>query len=304
MDPVLRATLTSWDLRIEVILVLALAGAIFYSGWRRLRARTLTHKRHTPWQVGAAWRPVLYLGSLVLLGITLMSPIDVLSAQLFTMHMVQHIFLVMIVPPLLLLTNPFPIMLWGLPRNARLSAGHLFSGESRFRYYLARLTGPGIVWFAFVIVYWGWHDPNAYTLALENALIHDLEHLTFFAVSMLFWWHVTAAAPHIHKRLPPFGRFVYVLAAIPPNMLAGVAIAFARGPIYSYYEAMPRLWGLSVMEDQQIAGVLMWVPGSMMYMIAALVLVGRYLQEEEKKPPLPLSTRAADETQAAPVLKK
>jgi cytochrome c oxidase assembly factor CtaG len=135
-------------------------------------------------------------------------------------------------------------------------------------------------------------------------LIHDLEHLTFFAVSMLFWWHVTAAAPRIHKRLPPFARFVYVLAAIPPNMLAGVAIAFARGPIYPYYEAMPRLWGLSVMEDQQIAGVIMWVPGSMMYMIAALVLVGRYLQEEEKKPPIPLSVRTADAKQAAPVLKK
>ena len=116
--------------------------------------------------------------------------------------------------------------------------------------------------------------------------------------------NITAASPHIHKRLPPFARFVYVLAAIPPNMLAGLAIAFAGGPIYTYYEAMPRLWGLSVMEDQQIAGVIMWVPGSMMYILAALVLVGRYLQEEEKKPPLRESAWTSDEALPAPVLKK
>ncbi len=304
MDPVLRATLTSWDFRIEVILTLVLAGTIFYTGWQRLRTRTTTHTQLSPWQVTAIWRPILYLGALVLLGITLMSPIDVLSANLFTMHMIQHILLVMIIPPLLLLTNPFPIILWGLPRKARLAIGHLFSGESRFRYYLARLTSPGIVWFAFVIVYWGWHDPNAYTLALENPLVHDLEHLTFFAVAMLFWWHVTGAGPRIHKRLPIFARFIYVLAAIPPNMLAGIAFAFAGAPIYSYYEAMPRLWGLSVMEDQQIAGVIMWVPGSMMYIIAALVLAGRYLQGEEKKPPLPMSAWATEEALAAPSLKK
>ena len=304
MDPVLRATLTSWDLRFEVILVLALAGAIFYLGWWRLRARTKSGKGSNRWRVGAAWKPVVYLGALVLLGITLMSPIDVLSAQLFTMHMVQHILLVMVVPPLLLLTNPFPITLWGLPRTARIQVGHLFSRDSRFRYYLARLTGPGLVWFAFVVVYWGWHDPNAYTLALENALVHDLEHLTFFAVSMLFWWHVTAAGPRIHKPLSPFFRFAYVLTAIPPNMLAGMAFAFAGGPIYPYYEAMPRLWGLSVMADQQIAGVIMWVPGSMMYIIAALILVGRWLQEEEKKPPLPESAWATEEALAAPVQNK
>ena len=304
MDPVLRATLTSWDLRIEVILALTLVGAIFYTGWWRLCTSTRAGKKLNRWRMGAGWRPVLYLGTLVLLGITLMSPIDVLSAQLFTMHMIQHILLVMIIPPLLLLTNPFPIILWGLPRTTRIGIGRLFSRESRFRYYLARLTSPALVWFAFVIVYWGWHDPNAYTLALESALIHDLEHLTFFGVSLLFWWHVTAAGPRIHKRLSPFARFAYVLTAIPPNMIAGVVIAFTGRPIYPYYAAMPRLWGLSVMEDQQIAGVIMWVPGSMMFILAALILVGRWLQEEEKKPPLSHSTWATEEALAAPGLKK
>ena len=87
-------------------------------------------------------------------------------------------------------------------------------------------------------------------------------------------------------------------------MLAGLAIVFASGPIYTYYEAMPRIWGLSVMEDQKIGGVIMWVPGSMMYILAALILISRWLQQEERKPALPQSAWAIDEALAAPGIKK
>ncbi len=275
MDPVLSAALRSWDLRLEVILLLAAAGIIYTLGWWRLRSRT-AHNRATTrgrsrWRAGAMWRPVLYTFGLLLLALALLSPIDVLAAQLFTMHMIQHLLLVMIIPPLLLLANPLPYWLWGMPKGVRLSAGRLFSRNSRFRYYLQKATGPGVIWLAFVIVYWGWHDPNAYQLALRSALAHDLEHISFFLVSMLFWWHVVGAGPKIHRPLSPVARSGYALSAIPPNMLAGIAIVFATGPIYAYYEAMPRLWGISVMEDQRIAGVIMWVPGSMMFVIAALV---------------------------------
>ncbi len=304
MDPILRATLTSWDFRLEVIIVLALVGAIFVSGWWRLRRRSASRGGIDKQQLAASWRPMLYLGGILLLAITLISPIDVLSAQLFTMHMIQHVLLVMIVPPILLLTNPFPIMLWGLPKELRLWLGGLFSQQSRFRLALKRTTGPGTIWFAFVIFYLGWHDPNAYNLALESAFFHDLEHLTFFITAMLFWWHVISVGPKIHKPLPAFARAGYVLTAVPPNMITGIAIVFASEPIYTYYLAMPRLWNLSVMDDQQIAGVIMWVPGSMMYILAALVLIARWLQREEKKPPLPQSAWATEEALAAPVLKK
>jgi putative membrane protein len=303
MNPELRATLLSWDLRLEVIIVLALAGFLYSLGWWRLRKRSRVHQNRNRWRAGAAWRPVLYISAILLLAIALMSPIDVLGGQLLTMHMVQHLLLVMIVPPLLLLANPLPFLLWGSPYEVRTGVSRLLSPNAKFRYYLRRTTGPGLVWLMFVIVYWGWHDPNAYNLALQSDFVHDLEHLTFFLVSMLFWWHVIGAGPRIHRPLSPAGRFVYVLTAIPPNMLAGLAIVFATGPIYSYYEAMPRIWGLSVMEDQQIGGVIMWVPGSMMYIIAALILASRWLQEEERKPALPHSEWATDEAMAAPGLK-
>lgn len=304
MDPILSAALRSWDLRLEVIFLLVAAGVIYSLGWRRVRGRTAQNRAasrgHSHWRADAMWRPFLYILGLLLLAIALLSPIDVLASQLFMMHMIQHLLLVMIIPPLLLLANPLPYWLWGLPKSARLSAGRQFSRNARFRLYLQKATGPGLVWLAFVIVYWGWHDPNAYQLALRSALAHDLEHISFFVVSMLFWWHVIGAGPKIHRPLSPVARSGYALSAIPPNMLAGIAIVFATGPIYAYYEAMPRLWGISVMEDQRIAGVIMWVPGSMMFVIAALVVVARWLQAEEKKPPLPESAWATGEALAAP----
>lgn len=303
MDPVLSAALRSWDLRLEVIVILAAAGIIYSLGWRRLRARTASQRASRAgnrWRAGAAWRPVVYILGLLLLAIALMSPIDVLSAQLFTMHMVQHLFLVMIVPPLLLLANPLPYWLWGLPKNARLAGGRLLSRQSRFRRTLKQITGPGIVWLAFVIVYWGWHDPNAYQWALRSAFAHDLEHITFFLAAMLFWWHIVGAGPKIHGPLSPFARAGYAVSAIPINMLAGLAFVFATAPIYGYYEAMPRLWGISVMQDQRIAGLIMWVPGSMMFLIAALVIISRWLQAESDKPPLPESEWATEEALAAP----
>jgi cytochrome c oxidase assembly factor CtaG len=304
MDPVLSAALRSWDFRIEVILILLVAGAVFVRGWWLLRQRTRRRAGENRWQAGASWRPIAYLSGLLILGITLMSPIDVLSTQLFTMHMIQHVLLVMIIPPLILLANPMPFSLWGLPKEARRTVGGWFSRGSRLRGVLKSTTGAGFVWLAYVIVIWGWHDPNAYNLALENSLVHDIEHITFLLVSMLFWWHIIGAGPRIHRSLSPAARFGFTLSAIPPIMIAGVAIVFAIEPIYPYYAALPRLWGISTLQDQRIAGIIMWVPGSMMYMIAALILVARWLQTEETKPWLPEESWATDEALAAPGIEK
>jgi cytochrome c oxidase assembly factor CtaG len=304
MDPVLSAALRSWDLRLEVIVILAAAGILYSRGWWRLRTRTAARRAVAQtgnrWRAGAMWRPVLYILGLLLLAIALMSPIDVLSAQMFTMHMIQHLFLVMIVPPMLLLANPLPFVLWGLPKNARLAGGRLFSRQSGFRQALQKTTGPGVVWLLFVVIYWGWHDPNAYEWALRSALAHDLEHITFFLAAMLFWWHIVGAGPKIHRPLSAFARAGFALSAIPVNMFAGIAFVFTDSPVYPYYEAMPRLWGLTVMQDQLIAGLIMWVPGSMMFLVAALVIVARWLQAESEKPPLPESEWATEEALAAP----
>jgi cytochrome c oxidase assembly factor CtaG len=135
-------------------------------------------------------------------------------------------------------------------------------------------------------------------------LVHDLEHLSFFLPAMLFWWHVMYAPPYIHKRLARGARVAYVLSAVPPTMAAGAVIAFSGQPIYEYYTGVPRVWGMSVMQDQMLGGIIMWIPGSMMYIIAGLILISRWLQEEEAKPPLTDAQWATEDAMIAPGLGK
>lgn len=303
MDPVLSALLRSWELRPSVIIVLVLAGTIYTLGWRRLRGsrKGLQRSQH---YFATNRRLAAYLGGLAILGLALLSPIDVLAVQLFAMHMVQHLLLIMAAAPLLLLANPFPFMMWGLPENLRRRVAGLFRRRAAFRRGLRAVTSAGLAWMIFVAVFVGWHDPRAYNLALQYDWVHDLEHLTFFGSAVLFWWHVTQAGPRLHRRFSAGARIGYLLAAVPVNIAAGAFIAFSGEPIYTYYTTVPRLWGLTVMQDQMLGGVIMWVPGSMMYIVGALILIGRLLQLEENKPALPESEWATDEAMIAPGWKK
>ncbi|MFW6070742.1 MAG: cytochrome c oxidase assembly protein [bacterium] len=303
MDPVTLAVLQSWEWRVEIIIPLLLAGVIYFRGWRRLR-----HVGRRPSRLANGWRLAAYWSALLLVALALMSPIDVLASQFFFMHMIQHLMLIMLAAPLLMLADPMPFLLWGLPTGARRGVGRFLSRllhrKSSSRRYLRAATGPGVVWMAFVFFLLGWHDPGAYDAALRNDFIHDVEHFTFFAPAVLYWWHVVGAAPHIHKRFSRAAQILYVIAAIPPNMLTGIAIAFAGQPIYTYYLGVPRVWGIDVLGDQTLGGVIMWVPGSMMYIMAILILTARWLQGEERKPPLPASRWMTDERMAAPGLKR
>jgi cytochrome c oxidase assembly factor CtaG len=231
-----------------------------------------------------------------------MSPIDVLSGQLFFMHMIQHLLLVMIVPPLLLIANPLPFIMWGLPVRARRNAGGLLRRRSSFRRVLRAALAPGLVWMAFIAIYLGWHDPNAYNAALRSEFIHDLEHLTFYLSAIFYWWLIIGSGPRLRSQSRG-ARLAFLLATVPINMAAGVAIAFSSQPIYSYYTTVPRLWGISVELDQMIGGVIMWIPGSMMFLLAALILISQLIQAEAEKEPLPESEWATDEAMMAPGLK-
>jgi cytochrome c oxidase assembly factor CtaG len=306
LDPVLKALLLSWEWRAEVIAVLVMAGTLYTRGWWRIRQRGAnpqhpgrSHSTIYRRALASGWRLAAYLCGLVVIGVALMSPIDVLGGQLFMMHMVQHKLLIIIAPPLLLIANPLPFFLWSLPVRARYAAGRLLNRESNFRRALRTLTAPGLVWMGFVAVLIGWHDPNAYNAALRNDLVHDIEHLTFFGTAMLYWWQVIGAGPRL-RSLSRGMRLAFLLATVPVNMATGVAIAFAGEPIYSYYTAVPRLWGISVMQDQMLSGVIMWIPGSMMYVLAALILISRMIQTEADKEPLPESEWATDESMIAP----
>jgi cytochrome c oxidase assembly factor CtaG len=278
MDPTLSVILLSWAWRPEIILTLGLAATVHLLGRWRLKRRGATGLVNP-------WRSVSYLSGLAVLWIALMSPIDVLSGQFFYMHMIQHLLLVMIAPPLLLLADPMPIMLWGLPSALRLEVGRWLRPGSAFYRALRAVTVPGLVWLYFVATLVGWHDPNLYNLTLVSDLVHDLEHLTFFGTAMLFWWHVIGAAPRIHRRLSHGIRAAYALSVVPVNAITGISIAFASEPTYTYYTTIPRLGSMTALQDQMLGGVIMWIPGSMMYIMAALILIAIAFRGDSKQQP-------------------
>jgi len=188
------------------------------------------------------------------------------------------------------MANPSPPFLGALPdRERRVTAGacrrllRWLTADSPASRVARKISGPGTAWVLYVLTFFAWHDGNAYSLALRLESVHRLEHLTFIGAAFLFWWHVTGAAPRIHPKPAQWMRVGYVLAMIPPNMLLGVALSFAETPIYPFYETVPRLFGLSVMDDQVWGGLIMWIPGSMMYVIAALVLLARLLTNAERQ---------------------
>lgn len=273
MSPTTKAILASWEWRIEILVVLALAGTLFSRGWWLLRQRS---KRQT---LATFPRLISYWVGLIIIFFSLISPIDLLAGQLFFMHMIQHLLLIMIAPPLLLVVNPMPFILWGLPTPLRVRVGQLLGQalhrDSAIRKGIKSATRPGIIWFVWLVAVFGWHDPDAYNAALRFDWIHDLEHLSFFISSMIFWWYVTGAGPHLHGRGNVLSRVAFVLGGIPPNMLTGIVLAMANDVVYTYYLDVPRLWQMDALTDQRLGGLIMWVPGSMMFIIAAIILLAR-----------------------------
>ncbi len=283
----------AWNVRVEVMLPLAVLAVLFARGWWQLRGRG--HGR-----LAVPWRLVTFEGGLLLIGLALMSPLDTLGYYLFFVSMIQHLILLMFAPPLILLANPLPFLLWALPARWRRNAAGLLGRTSPVRLGLRASTRPGLTWMVFVGTLLLWHDSAAYDAALRSPLLNDLQNFTFFLTACLFWWHVLDAGPRIHGRFPWITRVIYLVGAVPFNMLLGVALAFSTQPWYRYYTEVPRLWDIPAVRDQAYGGLIMWIPGSMMYLLFALIFIARYIQQEADKPPLPEAEWATRENMAAP----
>ena len=266
--------LLSWDFRLDISLILLLAALLYFRGWRRRRAQSRDGGGEA-----SGWRLAAYLIGLLTLALALLSPIDTLQSLLFLMHMVQHLLLTLIAPPLLLLGNPLPAVMWGLPAGARPAAAAPLGRRAPFRRALSWLARPLVSVPIFVVVLLGWHLPAAYGAALQSDLVHDLEHLTFFGAAMLFWWPIVGAAPILRRRLPAFARALILISAMPFTMFLGALLTLAAHPIYPYYLTVPRLWGLSPLDDQRLGGLIMWIPGNLILLLVALILLARGLAQ-------------------------
>lgn len=244
------------------LLAVAVAAAAYVAGWRRLltAGRGLAGGRHL----------ASYLAGLAAFVIALTPPLDPLAEEALLAHMVQHLLLIMVVPPLVLLARPLPVALWGLPRRLRRAIGHLLARRSAVGRGVRTVGAPPVAWILLAATTLGWHDPRLYDLALEEEAIHALEHASMLAAGIIFWATVVGASPLADRLATPFRRALFLLSAVPIPMGVGLSIAFAPGPLYAHYLSEANPWGLSVMADQQLGGAVMWIAGGMMLVMAAL----------------------------------
>lgn len=270
--PTLKAFLLSWNWRADVIGLVAVLAIAYSLGWWRLRRQGA--------RVARKWQLSLYLTALAAIILALLSPIDTFGPFLFFMHMIQHEFLMMVAAPLLLLADPLPVILWGLPRSFRRGMRHLLIRDAPFRRVLRAVTWMPVSWLLYVATLWMWHYPAMYQASLQNEFVHDAEHISFFLTAILFWWPVVNPAPRVHGYIPYGFRIAYLVLAALQNTLLAALISLTERVLYPYYSTAPRLLGLTPLEDQITGGLIMWIPGGMMYLVAALVLVVRMLDHE------------------------
>lgn len=262
-----QAILLSWTFP-PIITALNLFAALLYlRGW--LTLRSLLPEKFAP------WRPVSFFAGIATMQIALASPIDAFDAFFLTDHMIQHLLLMMVVPPLILLGNPGVPVMRGLPRSVRRVVGWLLR-HPPISWLADIVSRPGLCWLLFTVAMLGWHLPRPYDLALRSPVWHEVEHATFFLTSIFFWWPVIQPWPS-HARWPRWSLIPYLLLADFANSALCAFLVFSGRIFYPFYLQLPRIYGLSVENDQVIAGAVMWVVGSLAFLIPAVAIAANLL---------------------------
>lgn len=272
-DSIAAAALLSWSLSPATLILLLCAGFVYVRGW--LRLRTLLPQQFS------RERLFCFLAGLVLLFVALASPLDAFSSLLLTAHMIQHLLLMMVVPPLLLLGQPMLPMLRGLPRTFTKEGLGPFLRWPALRKIGGFLVAPVFAWFAYNVSAIAWHLPQLYEIALHSPAWHNVEHATFFWTAILFWWPVIQPWPS-RSRWARWSVIPYLLMADVINTAISGTFVFADKVLYPTYAASP-LAGVSPQYDQSAAGVIMWVPGSLFYLVPAVVIAMQLLSGTHRR---------------------
>ena len=263
-----QAALDAWSFPFWATSGLLASGLLYLRGFRRIR-RTRPH-------LFPSWRAWCFLGGLLSLYIAVGSPIDAFDDVLLSAHMTQHLIFMSVAPPLLLLGAPAVPLLRSLPRwLVRDGLGPLFRMPWLHRLFRL-LTHPVFAWVAMNIAYLGWHVPQAYELALSSDAWHTLEHACFLVTGLLFWFPVIQPWPSV-SRGSRWALLPYLVAADLVNTAYSASLTFARKVIYPSYAAAPRVFDISAMSDQAAAGALMWVIGSIFYLVPLSLIAVRLL---------------------------
>ncbi|MFO1061774.1 MAG: cytochrome c oxidase assembly protein [Dongiaceae bacterium] len=260
-----------WNDELWVPLCLAVAAALYALGRWRMPARSGLR----PQTEAAAF----VLGMLTLV-LALESPIDTIAEQLFSVHMVQHLLLMLVAAPLFVWSRPVTTVLWTLPRTARRAVGRWWATGTTGR-LVAWLAAPLSVWSWFCGLFVFWHLPVPYAWALTREPVHVLEHLCFFVSAFAFW--AVVIEPSGRRRLDYGATMLFVATAAILSGLPGALMVLTGRPFYAIHAAGAARWGLTALEDQQLAGLIMWIPAGFAYLLAVLVLLALWLREADRR---------------------
>jgi cytochrome c oxidase assembly factor CtaG len=263
-------TLVLWRFDPLVIGGIAVAGVAY--AWA---ARSVA-RRH-PGNPHPRYRNWLFAGGLVAIGLALISPIEAYEGVLFSVHMVQHMLLEFVAAPLLLAGAPMTLAL----RVASPSVRRWLLAVLQSRVVHA-VSFPVVAWVLFAGVNWGWHFSDLYDVALEVEWVHYVQHATFLGAALLFWWPIVRADPS-PWRMPHPVRLVYLFLAMPQNSFLGVALMNASTVLYPHYATNARDWGPSVLDDQGLGGIIMWVGGDVAFIAGMALVIAGWVRLEERR---------------------
>jgi putative copper resistance protein D len=269
--PTLDTLWQGWTFEPEVWLPVIVAALGYWL------ARRSVDRRH-PSNPVPRWRWWSWLAGLGAIVLALASPIERYDTTLFSDHMVQHLLLMLVAAPLLVLAAPITLLL------------RVSSPEGRRRWILPVLhsrfvrvvSHPLVAWCAFALVMWFTHFSSLFDAALEDEMLHRLEHVLFLTTALLFWWPVVGADPSPHRMSYP-ARLFYLALGMPLSSFLGMVIFSAQSVLYPHYATLQRDWGMTPLEDQALAGGIMWAGGDLAFVVAILAVVAAWLRHEERE---------------------
>ena len=265
----------AWSVEPATIVLLSLSAACFARGtgcvWRAAGVGRGV-RRPNVWSFAAGWS---------ILALSLLSPLHALGGVLFSAHMAQHELLMTVAAPLLVLGRPLIPFVWALPVSWRRTSGAWVNAPIVSVTWRA-LTRPVTAFFIHAVAIWVWHVPALYDRAVTSESMHALQHASFFTTALLFWWVVLKANA---SREGTAISIALLFATVLHTGALGAVLTLTSRLLYPVYGATTAGWGLTPLADQQLGGIIMWVPGGLPYVAAALMLFVRLLGESDQRLP-------------------
>jgi cytochrome c oxidase assembly factor CtaG len=276
MTPDTQAIVESWSPPIGVNVALALATLVYVRGWLSLHGAFP--------KLISARRLAAFLAGIASVWIAIASPLNAFDDVSLTVHMAQHLLLMAIAPALILLAAPALPILRGLPQSIVRMAVAPALRWNPVKWLGRSLTNPAICWLAAALALIGWHIPAVFDLALRWSWLHELEHASFFAAGLLFWWPVIQPWPSV-ARWPRWSIPLYLFCAtLPCDLLSGFLV-FCDRVVYSSYLSTPSPFNISPLQDQQFAAALMWTCATIIFLLPAVVVTMQLLSPQQEYSP-------------------